>query len=197
MTSSVSNAQTTEDTTSQQLERVEDIHGGAGPWAVVGYRMAKAALEILGFTAEVPHTNQERFQLYVAHYTPLSFSNGELGPYIQFTSMADGLHAGTGASIGKANLKICSLRGINNPTKDQLEFLASRVVKSVIVSRKPNQPQRCVQLRVTPNFAKNYINLPVEQLVAKGEEVMKLPDDQIFSIVELNKCPPPPPKECW
>jgi formylmethanofuran dehydrogenase subunit E len=185
-----------EDSIAQNLKRVEDIHGGAGPWAVVGYRMAKAALSTLGFTAEVPHTSQERFQLYVAHYAPLVFSNGQLGPYIQFTSMADGLHAGTGASVGKANLKICGLPGIANPTKEQLEFLATRIVRSVVVSRKSDQPQRCVEVRVTRTFAQNYLNLSVSQLVTKGQEVMELPDNKIFVIVELVHCPPPPPNEC-
>ena len=196
MTSGAPNARATEDTTTQQLKRVEDIHGGGGPWAVAGYRMAKTALTTLGFIAEVPHTSQERFQLYVAHYAPLSFVDGQLGPYIQFTSVADGLHAGTGASIGKANLKICSVSGIANPTQEQLEVYATQIVRSVVVSRKPDQPQRCVELRVTPNFARDYLNLPMEQLVAKGEEVMELPDDEIFSIIELDNCPPPPPEEC-
>ncbi|GAA6623794.1 hypothetical protein [Scytonema sp. NUACC26] len=64
------------------------------------------------------------------------------------------------------------------------------------MSRQPNQPQRCVELRVTPNFAKSYLNLPLQQLVAKGVEVIELPDDEIFTLVELDKRPPPPPNEC-
>ncbi len=183
-------------TIESSLERVEDIHGGAGPWAVAGFRMGRAALRALGFTAEVPHTSQERFELYVVHIMPQSFTNGLLGGYIQLSSLADGLHAATGASIGKANLKICGLPGAVNPTREDLITLAIQNTRSIVVSRKPNQPSRCFELRVTQNFAVNFMNLPFNQLVAKGREVMTLPDDAIFSIVELAECPPPPPNEC-
>ncbi|MCS6960008.1 MAG: formylmethanofuran dehydrogenase subunit E family protein [Pseudanabaenaceae cyanobacterium SKYGB_i_bin29] len=178
------------------LERVEDIHGGAGPWAVAGFRMGRAALRALGFTAQVPHTSQERFELYVVHVMPQFFTNGLLGGYIQLSSIADGLHAATGASIGKANLKICPLEGRPNPTRTDLITFALQNTRSIIVSRKPNQPQRCVELTVTQNFAVNYMNLPFGELVAKGREVMTLPDEAIFTLRELRECPPPPPDEC-
>ncbi len=193
-----SDAQETQtETLAKKLERVTEIHGGAGPWAVVGFRMGRGALRALGFTAEVPHTSQERFELYVAHYAPLTFTAaGTLGPYVQFTSVADGLHAGTGASVGKGNLRICDTPGLPAPTQPDLVNAATLQMRSVIVSRKPNQPIRCVQTRVTLSFAQGYLNLPFEQLVAKGREAMELPDAALFTLEPLTQCPPNPPREC-
>ncbi len=75
------------------LSRVQDYHGGAGPWAVIGYRIGMRALKELG----IPRLGHDNSGLFVTHYCPMK---------VQYTCMADGLHAATGASIGKLNLKL-------------------------------------------------------------------------------------------
>ena len=74
----------------ERLDRVRAVHGGTGPWAVVGYRMGERALKELN----VP---RQSFSLSVVHRCPLE---------VQYSCMADGLQAATGVSSGKLNLKI-------------------------------------------------------------------------------------------
>ncbi|WP_375760821.1 FmdE family protein [Corallococcus exercitus] len=45
------------------LERVALVHGGAGPWAVAGYRMGEHALQQLGLP-------RGSFKLEVIHHSP-------------------------------------------------------------------------------------------------------------------------------
>ncbi|MDC0714396.1 formylmethanofuran dehydrogenase subunit E family protein [Stigmatella sp. ncwal1] len=73
---------------SPALERVAAVHGGAGPWAVAGYRMGEYALRQLGLPAG-------SFQLEVVHHSPAQ---------VQYACVADGAAAATGASLGKLNL---------------------------------------------------------------------------------------------
>jgi formylmethanofuran dehydrogenase subunit E len=73
-----------------RLARVAEIHGGAGPWAVAGFRMGEAALKIL----DLPRGS---FDLEVVHFTP---------PEVQYSCEADGAAAATGASVGKRNLRL-------------------------------------------------------------------------------------------
>jgi formylmethanofuran dehydrogenase subunit E len=72
------------------LEAVRTIHGGAGPWAVAGYRMGRYALEQL----RLPRASRD---LEIAHYSPLE---------VQYTCTADGAAAATGASLGRLNLSL-------------------------------------------------------------------------------------------
>jgi formylmethanofuran dehydrogenase subunit E len=139
-----------------ELERVTDIHGGAGPWAVVGYRMGKRALAELGLQSEIPHTSQNRFAINVVHKAPMD---------IQFTSIVDGLHAGTGASLGKMNLSL-----VNVPTVTEM--------RSIVSSKQTN---KTIEFQVTPTFLSTYRDLPFERLLAAGEEVIRLPDEAIFT----------------
>lgn len=74
----------------QRLAEVARIHGGAGPWAVAGFRMGESALRSLG----VPRGS---FDLEVVHYSPHE---------VQYACVADGASAATGASLGKLNLSI-------------------------------------------------------------------------------------------
>ena len=74
----------------EQLSRVSEIHGGAGPWAVVGYRMGERALKELGL-------RRHSFDLSVVHRAPAE---------VQYSCVADGLMAATGVSPGKLNLKL-------------------------------------------------------------------------------------------
>ena len=73
-----------------RLDRVRAIHGGTGPWAVAGYRMGERAMKDL----DLP---RQSFSLGVVHRCPAK---------VQYSCMADGLQAATGASPGKLNLKV-------------------------------------------------------------------------------------------
>src|SRR5690242_14269068 len=46
-----------------KLAEVARVHGGAGPWAVAGYRMGAHALGVLG-------VERGSFDLEIVHYTP-------------------------------------------------------------------------------------------------------------------------------
>jgi len=72
------------------LERVKEFHGGAGPWAVVGYRIGMRASREL----DLPRHD---FRWRVVHRAPEE---------IPFRCVADGLSAATGATVGKLNLII-------------------------------------------------------------------------------------------
>ncbi|SEK25421.1 Formylmethanofuran dehydrogenase subunit E [Stigmatella aurantiaca] len=77
----------------EALSRVAAVHGGAGPWAVAGYRMGQYALQHLGLPAG-------SFDLEVLHHSP---------PQVQFACIADGAAAATGASLGKLNLSLAEV----------------------------------------------------------------------------------------
>ena len=74
----------------ERLRAVAAVDGGAGPWAVAGYRMGEFALGTLGLA-------RGSFDLEVVHFTPQS---------VQFSCIADGAAAATGASLGKLNLSL-------------------------------------------------------------------------------------------
>jgi formylmethanofuran dehydrogenase subunit E len=74
----------------EALAAVAAIHGGAGPWAVAGYRMGRFALTRLGLT-------RGSFDVEVVHATPRE---------VQYACIADGAAAATGASPGKLNLAL-------------------------------------------------------------------------------------------
>lgn len=78
------------DEIAERLAAVARIHGGAGPWAVAGYRMGAFALRSLGL-------DRGSFDLEVVHYTPHD---------VQYACIADGASASTGASVGKLNLSL-------------------------------------------------------------------------------------------
>lgn len=73
-----------------KLAEVARIHGGAGPWAVAGYRMGEHALAELGLA-------RGSFDLQITHFTPKE---------VQYACIADGAAAATGASMGKLNLEV-------------------------------------------------------------------------------------------
>lgn len=74
----------------EQLLDVARIHGGAGPWAVAGYRMGAYAMAKLG-------VERGSFDLEILHQSPRQ---------VQLTCIADGAAAATGASLGKMNLSL-------------------------------------------------------------------------------------------
>lgn len=79
-----------QDDVDRKLAEVTQSHGGAGPWAVAGYRMGVFALQ----TLELPRGS---FDLEIVHFTPHE---------VQYACIADGASAATGASIGKLNLTL-------------------------------------------------------------------------------------------
>jgi len=133
------------------LAAVAFIHGGAGPWAVAGYRMGEAALAKLGLS-------RQSFDLEVVHHTPEK---------VQYSCIADGASAATGASLGKLNLKLV-------PATDQ-------DVETTYRNRATGQT---VTLRPTAAFAARFQDVPRLSLADAGRAVMSLPDADIFEEVK-------------
>jgi formylmethanofuran dehydrogenase subunit E len=129
------------------LEAIRGVHGGAGPWVVAGYRMGKFALARL----RLPRGS---FDLEVVHHSPRE---------VQFSCIADGAAAATGASLGRLNLS--------------LEPAAAQDTRTTYRNR---QTGASVTLETTEEFAQRYADLPRTQLSAAGVEVLQLQDAQIF-----------------
>lgn len=129
------------------VARLMATHGSTGPFAMAGYRMGEAALAKL-------QLKRGSSDLEVIHYSPLE---------IQYTCIADGLQASTGASLGKMNLRIEK----------------SARTYSVVRNRKTNQQ---VTLELTPDFTNKYLNLPQTRLNAEGLKLMRAPEASIFVV---------------
>jgi formylmethanofuran dehydrogenase subunit E len=129
------------------LADVVAVHGGAGPWAVAGYRMGRHALAQLG-------VERGSFDLEVVHHTPRE---------VQFSCIADGAAAATGASAGKLNLSLA------DATRPELRTEYRRKSTGATIT-----------LRVTDAFAQRYANVPRERLAEAGREVLTLRDDEVF-----------------
>ena len=101
-----------------RLAEVARVHGGAGPWAVAGYRMGAFALHSLGL-------ERGSFDLEVTHYSPHE---------VQYACIADGASAATGASLGKLNLSLESAAAPDTHTvyrrRSTKQSLTLRVSKS-------------------------------------------------------------------
>jgi len=132
------------------LDAVARVHGGAGPWAVLGYRMGEHARARLGLP-------RHSFDLEVIHRSPRE---------VQYSCIADGAAAATGASLGKLNLT--------------LEPADAARVETVFRKRSTGQT---VVLRPAPAFAARFHDVPRAELGAKGREVMALPDAELFEDV--------------
>jgi formylmethanofuran dehydrogenase subunit E len=132
------------------LARVALIHGGAGPWAVAGYRMGAYALAKLGL-------ERQSFDLEVVHHTPQK---------VQFSCIADGAAAATGASAGKLNLR-----------------LVDAADADVATTFRRKSTGRSVTLRPSRAFAARFADLPRDQLAAAGRAVLALPDAEVFEEV--------------
>lgn len=134
------------------------VHGGAGPWAVAGYRMGEFALKQLGL-------ERGSFDLEIIHHTPQS---------VQYSCIADGAAAATGASLGKLNLK-----------------LSEAPPEETRTTYRRRSSGEALTLEVTEEFRRRFSDLPREALERAGREVMRLPDEQLFRVVE-SKAPPVP-----
>ncbi len=146
----VANASSAVGDVDAKLSMVAFVHGGAGPWAVAGFRMGEFALRSLG----LPRAS---FDLEVVHYAPHQ---------VQYSCMADGEAAATGASLGKLNLSLADVAAADTHT----------------VFRRRSSGQ-ILDLRFTPAFAARYLDVPRDRLAEAGREVMRLPDEDIFEVV--------------
>jgi hypothetical protein len=133
------------------LARVKEIHGGAGPWAVAGYRMGERALKELG-------RPRHAHSLLVIHRGPAE---------VQYSCMADGLQAATGASAGKLNLK--------------LEEAPAHELKTVIEDR---EACRRLTFVLRPEFVERIRDLPPGRFPNESRRVADLSDDKIFTVTE-------------
>jgi formylmethanofuran dehydrogenase subunit E len=132
------------------LAMVAAIHGGAGPWAVAGFRMGEFALRRLGLP-------RGSFDLEVIHHTPHQ---------VQYSCIADGEAAATGASLGKLNLTLADAM----PAETHTVFRRRSTGQSL-------------DLRFTAAFAARYLDVPPGRLAEAGREVMGLRDADIFEVV--------------
>jgi formylmethanofuran dehydrogenase subunit E len=109
--------------------------------------MGRFALAKLG----LPHGS---FDLQVVHHAPHE---------VQYSCIADGAAAATGASLGRLNLTLEPASAAETRT-----------------TYRNQQTGTSVTLEATPEFAARYVNVPRPQLSAAGEEVLHLPDAAIF-----------------
>lgn len=142
---------TTSSSSAECLDRVREIHGEAGPWAVAGYRMGERAIRDLGLP-------RHSLSLLVLHRSPAE---------VQYSCMADGLQAATGASPGKLNLKV--------------ETVPADDLSTVIENRKTG---RRLVFKLQPELVKAIDGLPPDRLEEQGRRVVGLPDDAIFTVTE-------------
>lgn len=129
------------------LAAVARVHGRAGPWAVAGYRMGEHALQVLGL-------ERGSFDLEVVHHTPRE---------VQYSCIADGASAATGASLGKLNLALEE----STPSETRTTYRRKSTGKAIT-------------LRLTQSFITRFKDVPVPKLEEAGREVMSLADDAIF-----------------
>ncbi|MFO0679033.1 MAG: FmdE family protein [Polyangiaceae bacterium] len=135
---------------SADFGKVYTIHGGAGPWVVAGWRMGQHAMKVLG-------TSPYDFDLEVTHVSPKQ---------VQYSCIADGAAAATGASLGKLNLRL------DEAPRDRL----------ATTYRKKSTGQ-AITLRPTTAFEARFKDVPREKLGDAGAEVRGLSDSEIFEVV--------------
>jgi hypothetical protein len=130
------------------LAAIRAVHGGAGPWVVAGYRMGRYALSKLGL-------KHGSFDLEVTHHSPRE---------VQYSCIADGAAAATGASLGRLSLS-----------------LEPAVASETRTTYRNRRTGATITLATTPEFAHSYADVPRPQLTTAGELVLQLPDAAIFS----------------
>jgi formylmethanofuran dehydrogenase subunit E len=119
--------------------------------------MGEHALQALG----VPRGS---FDLEVTHFTPRE---------VQYSCIADGASAATGASLGKLNLSL-----VDAPAAD------------THTTYRRKSTGQAITLRVTRAFRERFAHVPMPQLAAAGREVLTLRDEEIFEQVEADVAPP-------
>jgi len=133
-----------------KLKAVQAIHGGTGPWAIAGYRMGEAALKQLGL-------ERGSFDLEVTHFAPRE---------VQYSCIADGAAAATGASLGKLNLT-----------------LTEAAASDLRTSYRRKSTGQVIVLRLTNGFKTRFLDVPRERLGEAGRQVLGLTDAEIFETV--------------
>ena len=133
------------------VSAVSAVHGGAGPWVMAGYRMGTFALEQLG-------AHRYSWDLEVVHASPKE---------VQYSCIADGAAAATGASLGKLNLRM------DDAARD-----------AVATTYRLKSTGRSITLRTTQEFERRFKDVPRSRLGAEGEVVANLPNEAIFEIVK-------------
>ena len=141
---------TTSNDVDAKVDAVARIHGGAGPWAVAGYRMGEDALRALGL-------ERGSFDLEIVHYTPRE---------VQYSCIADGAAAATGASLGKLNLSLADAA----PPETRTLYRRKSTGQTLAV-------------HVTKAFAARFTDVPFDKLKEAGREVAQLPDADIFEVM--------------
>jgi formylmethanofuran dehydrogenase subunit E len=129
------------------IARTEVTHGAAGPFAVAGYRMGEAALKAL----DLPRGSMA---VEVIHHSPAE---------VQWSCIADGLQAATGASPGKLNLR--------------WEQSTSGDTYSIVRNRKTGKTLR---FKLAPSFVKSHLDLPMDKLESSGYAVVTMPAAEVF-----------------
>jgi formylmethanofuran dehydrogenase subunit E len=135
------------------LARVKEVHGATGPWAVAGYRIGERALKELGLP-------RQSHDLEVVHRCPAE---------VQYSCIADGVQAATGASPGKLNLRI--------------EEARREDLRTVIRDKKSG---RTLTFTLKPEFARSIADLPLDRLESEGRRVAALADDVLFEFATSN-----------
>jgi formylmethanofuran dehydrogenase subunit E len=139
------------------LRRVAAIHGAPGPFAVAGFRIGQRALKELGLP-------EGSLDIEIRHESPAE---------VQWSCIADGVQASTGASPGKLNL---TMREV---PREDLRTVARRKSTGATLS-----------FRLLPSFSQRFVNLPRDRLTTAGAEVLALPDEEIFRIERPEAGPP-------
>ena len=132
------------------LNRVLDYHGHLGPWAVIGYRVGERALRESGL-------HRSTKDLVVVHYCPEA---------VQYTCMLDGLHAATGASIGKLTLKH--------------EIVPADQLHTIVLDRAHGKQY---QFTIDPELVSAILNLDHEHQISEAKRLAGLPDENLFRVV--------------
>ncbi len=140
------------DPTEAKLDEVARIHGEAGPWAVLGYRMSEYAMETLGLA-------RGSFDVSIVHWSPKE---------VQYSCIADGAAAHSGASLGKLNLSMVEASADN-----------------VLTVYRDKKTGRAIALRPTASFKKRFADVPRGQARALGRDVLALPRAELFEEVGI------------
>jgi formylmethanofuran dehydrogenase subunit E len=106
---------------------------------------------------------RQSFDLEVIHHTPQE---------VQFSCIADGAAAATGASAGKLNLRIVDARE-----------------SDVATTYRNRSTGQAITLRPARSFAARFRDVPREQLAAAGRIVLTLPEADVFEELPASSLP--------
>lgn len=130
-------------------QAVQEVHGAAGPWAVFGHRAATRALAAL-------ELQRGSFDLVVEHFSPRE---------VQYSCIADGVQAASGASLGKLNLTLADAK------------LAD--LRTTFLKKSTGQ-----KITITPSekFRKEMLGVDRAHLLAAGRKAAAMADDELMKV---------------